>query len=126
MPITTLNPLTSPRWCMPQLLGIDYVASPTLRWGEHSRTEAWELSNGEVIVIVSNPSPTSMIDGVCGVADAIAVRWARPGAKFTIIEDRGTNLPFTSNRRFVIAVGDGTVLPINEFEWGRKGLVLPR
>ncbi len=115
----------SPLGRAPHLLGEpDYI---TLDKPERPRfrTEAWRLTNGDVVVIVTEGGGLSLANAVPNIAHVIEQRWNPSGtaASFTIIEDWGTDR-FMGDR-FRIMSGDGQSVEFDRFHWAPLGVVLP-
>lgn len=126
---TIVNPSLAPIGLEPKFLGIEFI-EPTYHGNERYRTEAWQLNNGSVVVIVSDNHGMSLMNASVSIATAIHERWdsiAR-GQSLTIIEDwtADPEFQYDGDTRFVISAEDGGNRPLDFDMWDKSGIVLPR
>lgn len=122
---TIIDPRQAPLGREPMLLGIDWLTHeryPGQRW----RSEAWQLTNGETVVIVSDNGGTSLMNASEGIAEAVDARWRQPGGVPVIIEDWTAEQPFLEGERFRVSARNGGSWEVDFNEWDDQGLVLPR
>ncbi|WP_144794223.1 hypothetical protein [Microbacterium paludicola] len=110
----------------PTLLGVEFlhpaVGGP---FGDQSyRTEAWQLTNGDRVVIVSDNGGTSLMNISEHIATAIDTRWAKPGRPLMIIEE--WNPPTVMGHRFVVSNRNGGHIRVDFDELDSVGIILPR
>lgn len=126
--ITIVDPTKAPLGKEPRLLGVDHI-EPDLQMfpNQRYRTEAWRLSNGELVVIVSDNGGTSLMNASEAIAAAVDARWYEsPGTPAIIVEDWSEQKPFSDNQRFVISTQNGGNRTFDFNEWDSLGLALPR
>ncbi|MFS0895019.1 hypothetical protein [Microbacterium sp. 179-I 3D3 NHS] len=125
-PVTIVDPERGALGRRPRLLGVEFLA-PALS-GEFGRqryrTEAWQLTNGDTVVIVSDNAGTSLMNISEHIAAAIDARWAGSGRRPIIIED--WDPPTATGRRFVVSNREGGHVPVDFDELDRAGIVLSR
>ncbi|MFS0912340.1 hypothetical protein AB3M89_11140 [Microbacterium sp. 179-I 3D2 NHS] len=126
LPVTIVDPERGALGRRPRLLGVEFLA-PALggEFGrQRYRTEAWQLTNGDTVVIVSDNAGTSLMNISEHIAAAIDARWAGSGRRPIIIED--WDPPTATGRRFVVSNREGGHVPVDFDELDRAGIVLPR
>lgn len=126
-PETTLaDPSRATLGRRPELLGVEFLR-PDVRGpygGQRYRTEAWELANGDRVVIVSDNGGTSLMNNSENIARAVDTRWANPGRSPIIVEE--WDPPTIVGHRFVVSDRAGGHRPVDFDELDASGLVLPR
>ncbi len=121
---TIVDPDKAPLGRRPQLLGVEYL-SLTYVHEQRYRCEAWHLTDGAAVVIVTDNGGTSLMNASEKVSVMVRARW--PLADLTIIEDWIepflTGEPLT---RFRISNERGSNRVVEYDAWEARGIVLPR
>lgn len=120
---TIVDPSKAPHGRRPQLLGVEYLRLAYVH-EQYYRCEAWHLTDGGVVVIVTDNGGTSLMNASEKVSEMVRDRWPNP--LLTIVEDWVE--PFHAHdpeSRFVISNEKGGNLPLDRAEWAARGLVLP-
>lgn len=124
-PPTLVDPSRATLGRKPTLLGVDFLqpnaGGPFSE--QRYRTEAWQLTNGDRVVIVSDNGGTSLMNNSENIADAIDARWSPGGRKPIIIEE--WDPPTVMGHRFVVSNRAGGHLPVDFEGLARSGIVLP-
>ncbi len=118
----TVDANDAPQGRRPVFLGADYVSTPH---NGRYYTEAWSLTDGELVVIVRENGGTSLMNASERIAEAIDKRWYTSGIPIRIIEDWGTDRTALGHR-FVESSREGGHWALDFDEWDSRGLVLPR
>lgn len=129
MPTTIADPAEARIGLEPKLLGIDHIVPDTGHVPhQRYRTEAWQLNNGDRVVIVSANGGTSLMNASEEIAAAVDLRWGEKttGPAVTIIEDWATPGGYAGIARFRVSNREGGSSTFNHDEWDAAGLVLPR
>lgn len=111
----------APRGRTPLLLGIDYI-TVKLNGVQRYRTEAWQLTSGDVCVIVSENGGTSLLNAQKSIAAAVDKRWST-GEPVRIFEDW---YPDVQSGRFFESSGRGGHGAVDFAALDREGFPLPR
>lgn len=121
---TIVDPSQAPTGREPLLLGVEFITPKDLHGKQRYRTEAWRLTNGELVVIVTDNGGTSLMNASEKIAAAIKKHWAERGEPVTIVEDWTAERPFLDEDRFRISAENGGNWPLDRAEWKAKGLPL--
>ncbi|WP_170307668.1 hypothetical protein [Janibacter terrae] len=122
---TIADPSAAPLGREPRFLGTDHIEVSYLGPNDHQlyRTEAWHLTDGQRVVVVSSNGGTSLVNAAELIAEAVERRWGGVGKPLVIVEDWHPGTAFGA--RFAIAAGAGGHEPFDHEEWEQRGLALP-
>ena len=121
---TLIDPSSAPRGKTPALLGIEYLEPKGLATsGQGYLTEAWQLTNGSKVVIVTDNGGTSLMNASEKIAAMIDERWGGP-YNLTIIEE--WDPPASGGKRFVESARNGGHWQVDRDSLAKKGIVLPQ
>lgn len=123
---TIVDPARAALGRRPELLGVEFL-TPNIGGpfaGQRYRTEAWQLTNGDRAVIVSDNAGTSLMNMSEHIAEAVDARWGGRGRAPIIIEE--WDPPTVMGHRFVLSDRQGGHTRVDFDELDRAGIVLPR
>lgn len=120
---TIVNPHRAPLGREPDFVGVVRLRPEPL--GQHYRAEAWRLSDGQLVVIVSDNGGTSLLIASELIAKAVDQQWPGDKGCAVIIEDWSEDRKFLDEHRFMQSSRNGGHWVVDLDKWAERGLCLP-